>query len=132
MNWTDRQEYRDDFTWSPANHSLKVGGAYVRLFSPEEQGINLGTWVFATDQFFDGTAAAMATLRNPIQFTASFPPLPRNLQNHWFQRYVADQRKVRPNVTVNAGMPYDTQNHPFNTQISLARAEHLRQHGAPK
>jgi len=132
MNWTDRQEYRDDFTWSPANHSLKIGGAYVRLFSPEEQGINLGTWVFATDQFFDGTAAAMATLRNPIQFTATFPPLPRNLQNHWFQGYVADQWKVRSNVTVDAGLRYDTQYHSFNTHISLAGRERLGELVHPK
>jgi hypothetical protein len=125
MNWTDRQEYRDDFTWSPANHSLKVGGAYVRLFSPEEQGINLGTWVFATDQLFDGTAASMAALRNPIQFTASFPPLPRNLQNHWIQGYVADQWKIRPNVTADLGVRYDNQYHSFNTHISLTGRERL-------
>ena len=125
MNWTDRQEYRDDFTWSPANHSLKVGGAYVRLYSPEEQGVNLGTWVFATDQFFDGTPAAIANLRNPIQFTATFPPLPRNLQNHWIQGYVADQWKIRPNVTADLGVRYDNQYHSFNTHISLAGRERL-------
>ena len=38
------------------SHDLKVGGGYVRLFSPEEQSNNIGTWVFDTDQFFDGTA----------------------------------------------------------------------------
>ena len=132
MNWTDRQEYRDDFTWSPANHSLKVGGAYVRLYSPEEQGVNLGTWVFASDQYFDGTAASMAALRSPIQFTASFPPLPRNLQNHWMQGYVADQWKIRPNVTADLGVRYDNQYHSFNTHISLAGRERLGELVHPK
>ncbi len=75
MNWTNRTEIRDDFSISMGDHDLKIGGGYVRLFSPEEQSNNIGTWVFDTDQFFDGTAAAMANLRNPIQFTASFPPL---------------------------------------------------------
>ena len=127
MNWTNRQEYRDDFSISIGNHQLKTGGAYVRLYSPEEQGINLRTWVFDRDQFFDGSAAAMANLRNPIQFTATFPPLPRNLENHWIQSYVADQWRVRPNVTVDLGLRYDNQFHSFNYHISLAGREPLGQ-----
>ena len=126
MNWTDRQEYRDDFSWSlGSGHALKFGGAYVRLYSPEEQGVNLGTWVFDTDQFFDGSTAAIANLRNPIQFTASFPPLPRKLENHWIQAYVADQWRVRPNVTVDLGLRYDNQYHSFNYHISLAGRERM-------
>jgi hypothetical protein len=127
MNWTDRQEYRDDFSFSMGSHQLKAGGAYVRLYSPEEQGINLRTWVFDRDQFFDGTPAAMANLRNPIQFTASFPPLPRNLENHWIQAYVADQWRVRSNVTVDLGLRYDNQYHSFNYHISLAGRERMGQ-----
>ena len=125
MNWTDRQEYRDDFSWTMGTHSLKFGAAYVRLFSPEEQGVNLGTWVFDRDQFFDGSLAAMANLRSPIQFTASFPPLPRNLENHWIQGYVADQWRVRSNVTVDLGLRYDNQYRSFNNHISLAGRERM-------
>jgi hypothetical protein len=127
MNWTDRQEYRDDFSFSMGNHQLKAGGAYVRLYSPEEQGINLRTWVFDRDQFFDGSAAAMANLRNPIQFTATFPPLPRKLENHWIQGYVADQWRVRPNVTMDLGLRYDNQYHSFNYHITLDGRERLGQ-----
>jgi hypothetical protein len=125
MNWTDRQEYRDDFSWSIGSHALKFGGAYVRLYSPEEQGVNLGTWVFDRDQFFDGSRPAMANLRNPIQFTQTFPPLPRNLENHWIQGYVADQWRVRPNVTVDLGLRYDNQYHSFNYHIGLDGRERL-------
>jgi hypothetical protein len=128
MNWTDRQEYRDDFSWSiGGSHSLKFGGAYVRLYSPEEQGVNLGTWVFDTDQFFDGSAAAIARLRNPIQFTASFPPLPRQLQNNWIQGYVADQWRVRPNVTLDLGLRYDNQYKSFNTHLDVAPVPRMRE-----
>jgi hypothetical protein len=127
MGWTDRQEYRDDFSITAGSHQLKAGGAFVRLYSPEEQGVNLGTWVFDRDQFFDGTAASMRNLRAPIQFTASFPPLPRNLQNHWIQGYVADQWRVRPNVTVDLGLRYDNQYRSFNNHISLAGRERLGQ-----
>ena len=128
MNWTDRQEYRDDFSWVVGSgHNLKFGGDYVRLYSPEEQGNNLGTWVFDTDQFFDGSAAAIARLRNPIQFTASFPPLPRQLQNNWIQGYVADQWRVRPNVTLDLGLRYDNQYKSFNTHLDLTPVPRLRE-----
>jgi hypothetical protein len=127
LNWTDRQEYRDDFSWTGGGHSVKFGGAYVRLYSPEEQGVNLGTWVFDRDQFFDGSRAAMANLRNPIQFTQTFPALPRQLQNHWIQGYVADQWRVRPNVTLDIGVRYDNQYRSFNNHISLAGRERLGQ-----
>lgn len=127
MNWTDRQEYRDDFSISIGTHQVKTGGAYVRLYSPEEQGVNLGTWVFDRDQFFDGSRAAMANLRTPIQYTESFPPLPRQLQNHWIQAYVSDQWRVRENVTVDLGLRYDNQYHSFNYHIGLAGRERLGQ-----
>ena len=127
MNWTDRQEYRDDFSFTMGSHQLKAGGAYVRLYSPEEQGVNLGTWVFDRDQFFDGTAASIRNLRSPIQFTASFPPLPRNLENNWIQGYVADQWRVRPNVTVDLGLRYDNQYRSFNNHISLEGRERMGQ-----
>lgn len=127
MNWTDRQEYRNDFSWTAGSHSVKVGGAYVRLYSPEEQGVNLGTWTFDRDQFFDGSRAAMANLQNPILFTQTFPPLPRQLQNHWIQGYVADQWRVRANVTFDIGLRYDNQYRSFNNHISLAGRERLGQ-----
>ncbi len=127
MNWTSRWEVRDDFSVAMGNHSLKVGGGYVRLFSPEEQSNNIGTWLFDTDQPFDGTAATMANLRNPIQFTASFPPLLRNLQNHWIQGYVQDEWRVRSNVTLSLGVRYDNQYKSFNNHLDLTPVPRLRE-----
>jgi hypothetical protein len=127
MNWTSRWELRDDFSIAMGNHELKVGGGYVRLFSPEEQSNNIGNWVFDTDQPFDGTAATMANLRNPIQFTASFPPLLRNLQNHWIQGYVQDEWRVRPNITVSLGLRYDNQYKSFNNHLDLTPVPRLRE-----
>jgi hypothetical protein len=127
MNWTNRSEIRDDFSISVGSHEMKLGGAYVRLFSPEEQSNNLGTWVFDTDQFFDGTAASMANLRNPIQFTASFPPLPRNLENHWIQAYVQDEWRPQTNVTVSLGLRYDNQYKSFNNHLDLTPVPRLRE-----
>jgi hypothetical protein len=127
INWTNRTEIRDDFSISMGSHDLKVGGGYVRLFSPEEQPNNIGTWTFDTDQFFDGTAAAMANLRNPIQFQASSPPLLRKLQNHWIQAYVQDEWRPRQDVTVSLGLRYDNQYKSFNNHLDLTPVPRLRE-----
>ncbi|OFW51397.1 MAG: hypothetical protein A3G77_06650 [Acidobacteria bacterium RIFCSPLOWO2_12_FULL_68_19] len=127
MNWTTRTEIRDDFSFSVGSHDLKVGGGYVRLFSPEEQAANMGTWVFDRDQFFDGTPASIAALRTPIQFTASFPPLLRELHNHWIQGYVQDEWRVRPNVTVSLGLRYDNQYKSFNNHLDLTPVPRMRE-----
>jgi hypothetical protein len=126
VNWTDRLELRDDFSYTPGNHTWKFGGAYIRLLSPEEQACNcFGTWVFGEDQLFDGSAAAIANLRRPIQFTASFPPLLRELQNHWIQWYVQDQWRVRDNLTLELGVRYDNQYKSFNQQLDLTPVPRL-------
>jgi carboxypeptidase family protein len=128
MNWTDRLELRDDFSYATGNHNVKLGGAYLRLLSPEEQACNcLGTWVFGEDQFFDGSTAAIANLRRPIQFTASFPPLLRELENHWIQWYVQDQWRARDNLTFELGIRYDNQYHSFNQNLDLSPVARLRE-----
>ena len=53
LNWTDRREYRDDFSITAGNHLWKFGGAYLSLTSPEEQPNNSGTWNFTSDQPFN-------------------------------------------------------------------------------
>jgi Carboxypeptidase regulatory-like domain len=127
MNYTHRWEARDDFSLHLGNHDFKFGGAYVDLHSPEEQSNNIGQWQFATDQFFDGSEAAIANLSNPIQFTASFPPLLRDLKNHWIQGYVQDEWRVRPSVTVSLGLRYDNQYRSFNNHLDLTPVPQLRE-----
>jgi outer membrane receptor protein involved in Fe transport len=127
MNYTHRWEVRDDFSLHLGNHDLKFGGAYVDLHSPEEQSNNIGTWTFDRDQFFDGSAAAMANLRNPIQFQATFPPLLRELKNHWIQGYVQDEWRVRPSVTLSLGLRYDNQYKSFNNHLDLTPVPRLRE-----
>jgi hypothetical protein len=126
VNWTDRLELRDDLSYTGGSHTFKFGGAYLRLNSPEEQSANiLGTWTFAEDQSFDGSDAAIASLQNPIQFQASFPPLLRVLHNNWIQAYVQDQWRVRSNLTLELGLRYDSQYKSFNTHLDLTAVPRL-------
>jgi hypothetical protein len=118
-NNTARWDISDDLTLSMGRHTLKTGGAFLRFRSNEESAHNIGTWTFAQDQFFDGSAAARASLRNPIQFTASFPPLPRHLRADWIQTYVQDEWRVRPNLTLDFGLRYENLHKAFNNHIAF-------------
>ncbi|MBI2187022.1 MAG: carboxypeptidase regulatory-like domain-containing protein [Acidobacteria bacterium] len=124
-NITKRWDVSDDFTLSMGGHTVKAGGAFLRFRSDEEAAHNIGTWTFGTDQPFDGTPASIRNLRNPIQFTASFPPLPRHLQADWIQTYVQDEWRVLSNLTLDFGFRYENLYKAFNNHISLVGRERL-------
>ncbi len=119
FNVTRQTDIRDDFLFTANTHNLKAGFAFLNIPSYEDvTAAPLGTWTFSTDQFFDGSAAAIAALKNPIQFTASFPRLTRTLSNNWWQLYVRDEWKVRSNLTLNVGVRYDLQAGAFNQNLT--------------
>lgn len=126
-NNTARWDISDDLTVNIGNHTLKGGGAYLRFRSHEESAHNIATWTFGQDQFFDGSAAAIRNLRNPIQFTASFPPLPRFLRADWIQSYVQDEWKILSNLTLDIGLRYENLYKAFNNHITFAGRERLRE-----
>ena len=127
LNWTNRFEIKEDFSHLIGAHQLKFGADYAQYISPEDVVANRGTWTFAQDQFFDGTAASIANLRNPVSFTASFPDTVRKMQNYWINWYVQDEWKPRANLTLNYGIRHDIQHRSFNNQISLVGRESLSQ-----
>ena len=132
VSWTDRIEIRDDFSMPIGNHSLKFGGSFVNLHSPSENSTNRGEWTFETDQFFDGSPAAMANLMNPSEFEASDPPVIRNMQNHWLNGYIQDDWRATDNLTINLGLRYDNQYRTFNYYIDLTGRERMRELIDPK
>jgi outer membrane receptor protein involved in Fe transport len=127
LNFTKRFELKEDYSYSAGSHQWKFGAEYARYISPEDVISNLGTWTFSTDQFFDGSAAAIAALRNPTTFTASFPNVVRELKNYWINGYGQDEWKPFTNLTVNLGVRYDLQYRSFNNQLNFAGREQLRQ-----
>jgi hypothetical protein len=127
LNFTKRFELKEDYSYSAGSHQWKFGAEYAQYISPEDVIANLGTWTFTTDQFFDGTPASIAALRNPTTFTASFPNVVRELHNYWINGYGQDEWKPLSNLTVNLGVRYDLQYHSFNNQLNFAGREQLRQ-----
>ena len=127
LNWTNRFEIKEDFSHVRGSHQFKFGGEYAQYISPEDVTGNRGTWTFAQDQFFDGSAASIASLRTPTLFTASFPNTVRKMQNYWINWYAQDEWKPWSNLTLNYGIRYDLQYRSFNNQLDLAGRESLSQ-----
>ena len=132
IQWTNRFEIKDDFTWSRGAHDWKFGGAYERFISPEDAPPNIGTWTFSEDQFFDGSKAAIANLKNPRTFTQSFPGNARELKQYWFNFYVQDEFKPLVNLTLNLGFRYDNQYHSLNYFFDFTGRERLKELIDPK
>ena len=125
IQWTNRFEIKDDFTFSRGAHDWKFGGATERFISPEDNAPNVGTWTFSEDQFFDGSKTAIANLRNPRTFTASFPANSRRLEQHWFNAYIQDEWRPLRNLTLNLGVRYDIQYHSLNYKFDFTGRESL-------
>jgi hypothetical protein len=132
IQWTNRLEIKDDFTLNRGDHNWKFGGAHERFISPEDALPNIGTWTFSEDQFFDGSQAAIANLRNPRTFTASFPGNSRKLKQYWFNVYVQDEFRPIENLTLNLGVRYDNQYHSLNYDYDFTGRERLRELIDPK
>ena len=87
------------------NHQWKFGGATRNTSHRRTSSPTSGPGRSATDQFFDGSAAAIANLRNPTTFTASFPNVVRRLENYWINGYGQDEWKHPQQPDAEPGRP---------------------------
>jgi outer membrane receptor for ferrienterochelin and colicin len=115
-NSSVQPEFRNDFSIAASRHNVKLGFAYQNLgMLEDQQGDAAGAWTFGVDQPFDHeNPAILAGLRNPIQFTASFPHWIEDQAHNYYQFYVQDEWRPRSNLTVNLGLRYEVDTEVWN------------------
>src|ERR1041385_4062599 len=114
-------EAQETLSISTGNHNWKFGGSIQYFPTHEWAASNPGTWTFGRDQFFDPTnPASFASLTGATQFTAAFPNVYRDIVNHTYAAYVADEWKPAAGVTFNLGLRYDIQTGVWNEDHSMS------------
>jgi hypothetical protein len=105
-----RWEFRDTVsTQIGLNHEIRFGGEYSYMpYEYDAIGGWLGTWDFATDQFFNpDDPASIAALQNPILFSATRPEINAETPSSYWGVFIEDEWRPRPNLTVNYGLRYE-------------------------
>ena len=112
-------EAQETLSLNAGKHNWKFGGSVQYFPTHEWAASNPGTWVFGRDQFFDpNVPASFASLTGATQFTASFPNVYRDVVNHTYAAYVADEWKPAAGLTLNLGLRYDIQTGVWNENHS--------------
>jgi hypothetical protein len=99
-------EYRDDLTHVAGRHTLKAGFDFMRIQKFVYTGAN-SQGAFTFNGSATGNAVADLLLGDGFNYTeASLPPNGYFFANT-YEMYVADDWKIRPNLTVNLGLRWN-------------------------
>jgi hypothetical protein len=105
-----RWELKDTFTLNFSKHDVKFGGEYDHNHYRVDDAIGLlkGTYTFAQDQFFNPSdPSSIASLKNPILFTATSAPVSTVDPSRYYVAFVQDDWKLRPRLTLNLGLRWE-------------------------
>ncbi len=104
-----RYEIKDTYTITAGDHDIKFGLDYNYMpYQEENTGNILGSYSFATDQYFDpNNPASIAALTGATTFSASLPPINTKHPTQYTAGFVQDSWKVRDNMTLNLGLRYE-------------------------
>jgi outer membrane receptor protein involved in Fe transport len=106
--WNSYQGY-DNLFLTKGIHSLKFGGNVERILMTESDCGNCGgNFTFDTIQNF--------LTNNPISIIADVAPTVKYARVTLFGVYVQDDIRLRPNLTINAGLRYEMGTVPRETQ----------------
>jgi outer membrane receptor protein involved in Fe transport len=99
-NW----DVSDDFSLTMGSHTLKAGSAFLRFRSTKSRTT---TWAPGPSTGTSSLTAATPRLQDPDSHTASFRPC-RGTSDRWIQGYVQEEWRIRPSLTVDLGLRYET------------------------
>ncbi|HEY0098016.1 MAG TPA: TonB-dependent receptor [Pyrinomonadaceae bacterium] len=108
-NDQNRFELQNFTSWVSGNHSLKAGARFrhLRLTDVSQQNF-AGTFTFTSLEQYRQTLLGLAGAR-PAQFSISAGDPEARITRSDFSPFIQDDWRVRPNLTISAGLRYDWQ-----------------------
>ncbi|HEX8457254.1 MAG TPA: TonB-dependent receptor [Pyrinomonadaceae bacterium] len=108
-NALNRFELQNFTSWAVGNHSLKAGARFrhIRLTDVSQQNF-AGTFTFTSLEQYRQTLLGLAGAR-PAQFSISAGDPEARVTRSDFSPFIQDDWRVRPNLTISAGLRYDWQ-----------------------
>lgn len=115
-------ELYDNVTIDRGRHRLKLGAYYFHLkLRPEQPDNARGAFTY-TGQF-TGNALADFLLGYPTSATSGIGRGDENGRTNWLHLYVQDDWQARNNLTVNAGLRYEFNQHMYDTRNRLSSVD---------
>lgn len=107
-----RWGFRDTYSLSFTNHTVKIGGEYNYNPYVSEDALNLaaigGTYTFTFDQPFDpSNPATIDALTGASNYSATSDPTTVSHPTQYYVAFVQDDWRVGSNLTVNLGLRYE-------------------------
>jgi hypothetical protein len=115
-------EIYDNVTVDRGRHRVKFGAYYFRLALRPEQPDNARGAFTYTGQF-TGNAFADFLLGYPTSGTSGIGRGDEDGRTQWLHAYVQDDWRPRDNVTVNAGLRYEFNQHMYDTDNRLSSVD---------
>ncbi len=104
--YEDVFDYSGSLSWVHGKHTLKFGGGYQHQNINVLQGIATnGFFVFAPFPVTDAFASFLTG--QPVVFLQGIGDFSRGIRGNNGYAYVQDTYKIRPRVTINAGLRYE-------------------------
>lgn len=105
----NRIELQNFTSWAVGNHSLKAGARFrrVRLTDVSQQNF-AGTFTFTSLEQYRQTLLRLPGAR-PAQFSISAGDPQARVTRSDFSPFIQDDWRLRPNLTISAGLRYDWQ-----------------------
>ena len=112
-------EIYDNFTIDRGAHRIKFGAYYFNLrLRPEQPDDARGTFNY-TGQF-TGNAFADFLLGYPISATSGIGRGDEDGRTNWLHLYAQDDWRIRDNLTINAGLRYEYNQHMYDATNRLS------------
>ena len=118
-----RWEFKDTYTINFSKHDVKFGGEYNHNHYIVDDAIGYlkGTYTFSQDQLFDpSNSSTIASLKNPILFTATSAPVTTLDPSRYYAAFAQDDWKVQPRLTLNLGLRWEYLWGPANENLNPA------------